>query len=776
VSAASPHSIDAVPAWQPRWWLVVREWLSLWRVVLSLLPVPAQPRANAAAAPVLLVPGFLAGDWSLRPAARHLRRRGFPTYRSGIRVNVGCTSAMVDRLERRLVAIATDEGPVALVGHSRGGTLARLVAARRPDLVRAVVTLGSPLTHQLAASTHILGVAEAIARHNPRHSPRRLDDDCLRGECAERVGRSLAEPIPDRMRLTSVHTRGDGIVAWRSCLAEGAAVVRVRGSHNGLASNRVVLRAVVRLLTTAPTPVPYLPADVGNTTRDLQVPRPSEEKTMNLADNLRVTAQAHPDRVAVKLDEHETTYAGLAGAAARVAGWLREMGVQPGDRVGVLLPNLPSMPTVYYGILWAGAVVVPMNPLFKAREIGYALTDSEAKVLFAWDGAAQEAEKGAADAGALLVPVAAGFAAEVAAREPIALTARGADHTAVVLYTSGTTGSPKGAELTHSNMARNAEACRGFLGLTETSVVFGGLPLFHSFGQTVCMNTGFLVGATLTLLPRFEPGAALEIMQRDGVTLVGAVPTMYVALLQYAGRGDFDTSALELCVSGGASLPVEVLRGFEQEYGAPILEGYGLSETSPVASFNHPDRERKAGSVGQPIEGVEFRLVDDRWADVPEGEVGEIAIKGHNVMKGYLNKPEATAEVMRDGWFRTGDLARRDEDGYYFIVDRAKDMIIRGGYNVYPREIEEVLYEHEAVGSVAVVGVPHDTHGEEVAAAVVLKEGATATADELRDYVRDRVAAYKYPRVVWVTDTLPMGATGKILKREITIPTGANGS
>ncbi len=494
---------------------------------------------------------------------------------------------------------------------------------------------------------------------------------------------------------------------------------------------------------------------------------------MNLADNLKQTAQQHPDRVAVKLDDLELTFDGLATSAAAVAGWLRSLGVQPGDRVGVLLPNLPQMPVIYYGILWAGATVVPMNPLFKAREIGYALQDSEASVLFAWDAAAEEAGKGAAEAGATLLSVGPGFAEEVAQHAPVDLVDRDSADTAVVLYTSGTTGSPKGAELTHANMTRNAEACRGFLGLDEEDVVFGGLPLFHSFGQTVAMNTAVLVGATLTLLPRFEPGAALAVIARDGVTLLGAVPTMYVALLQHDPEASFDTSTLKLCVSGGASLPVEVLHGFEARFGAPILEGYGLSETSPVASFNHPDRERKAGSVGQPIEGVEFRLVDDQWQDVPEGEIGEIAIKGHNVMKGYLNRPEATEQVLQDGWFRTGDLARRDDEGYYYIVDRSKDMIIRGGYNVYPREIEEVLYEHPAVATAAVIGVPHPSHGEEIAAAIVLKEGAEATEDDLREWVRERVAAYKYPRIIWLTDALPVGATGKILKREITIPAEA---
>jgi long-chain acyl-CoA synthetase len=248
------------------------------------------------------------------------------------------------------------------------------------------------------------------------------------------------------------------------------------------------------------------------------------------------------------------------------------------------------------------------------------------------------------------------------------------------------------------------------------------------------------------------------------------VPTMYVALLQHPDRTSYDTSALRLCVSGGAALPVEVLRGFEAAFGCVILEGYGLSETSPVASFNHPDRERKAGSIGTPIEGVEFRLVDDQWNDVGEGEVGEIAIRGHNVMKGYWQRPEATQEALRDGWFRTGDMARRDDDGYYFIVDRKKDLIIRGGYNVYPREVEEVLYEHPDVIEAAVIGLPDATLGEEVCAVVALRPGASASPDELRRFAKERVAAYKYPRHVWLVEALPKGPTGKILKREIKPP------
>lgn len=493
---------------------------------------------------------------------------------------------------------------------------------------------------------------------------------------------------------------------------------------------------------------------------------------MNLAENLVRSAEANPDKPAIVLDDVVVPFGVLAAAAARLAGWLQELGVQPGDRVAVTLPNIPQMPIIYYGILWAGGVVVPMNPLYKSREFAFVLRDAEAKVFFAWDGVDEEASKGAAEAGVEYVPVSAtGFVPELMTHEPGVFVDRAPEDTAVVLYTSGTTGSPKGAELTHANMSRNAEISVDLVGATPDDMIFGGLPLFHSFGQTVGMNAGILAGATMTLIPRFEPTKALEILQRDKVTIMLGVPTMYIALLQHPDKANYDLSSLRVCASGGASLPVEVLKGFEQAFGAMILEGYGLSETSPVASFNHADRGRKPGSIGEPVEGVEFRLIDNEWNDVADGEIGEIAIKGHNVMKGYLGNPEATAWAIHDGWFRSGDLARRDEDGFYFIVDRAKDMIIRGGYNVYPREIEEVLYEHPAVATAAVVGIPHPELGEEVAAAVTLKPDTSVTEEDLRDFVKERVAAFKYPRVIWLTTELPMGPTGKILKREIHIPT-----
>ena len=492
----------------------------------------------------------------------------------------------------------------------------------------------------------------------------------------------------------------------------------------------------------------------------------------NLASNLTASAQRVPDNVALKLDDVEVTYAQLDEASGRMAGVLRARGVQPGDRVGVMLPNVPYFAIAYYGVLRAGGVVVPMNVLLKSREVAFYLSDPEARLLIAWHDFADDAQKGAEQAGVECILVKPGeFEQLLGAVEPVSETEpRDPQDTAVILYTSGTTGKPKGAELTHANLRRNVEVASRLFEYSDDDVVLGALPLFHSFGQTCAMNCATRVGATLTLLPRFDPGKALEIMQRDGVSVFLGVPTMYGAMLNHEGREGFDTSKLKLCGSGGAAMPVEVMRAFEQAFGAKVLEGYGLSETSPVASFNHPDRERKPGSIGTPIEGVEMKVVDDEGNEVPTGEVGEIVIRGHNVMKGYWKRPDATAEAIKDGWFHTGDMAKVDEDGYFFIVDRKKDLIIRGGYNVYPREVEEVLYEHPAVREAAVVGVPHDELGEEVGAAVALKEGQEVDADELKAYVKQNVAAYKYPRKVWFVDDLPKGPTGKILKREIEIP------
>lgn len=495
----------------------------------------------------------------------------------------------------------------------------------------------------------------------------------------------------------------------------------------------------------------------------------------NVAQNLTTTARRYGTRTAIKLDATEISYRTLDDAASSVARLLRDLGLQPGDRVGLMLPNVPYFAIAYYGILRAGGVAVPMNVLLKERETEYYLADSGAKVLFAWHEFAQVARTGAGEAGAACIvvePDAFDRLLTEVGDGAIPDEIRGLHDTAVILYTSGTTGRPKGAELTHGALRRNAADVADLLGLgDQNEVILGALPLFHSFGQTCCLNASVRTGACLTLIPRFDPSRALEIIERDRVTVFEGVPTMYSAMLHHPGRARYEVSSLRTCASGGAALPVEVLRQFEETFGCTVLEGYGLSETSPTASFNHPDRPRKAGSIGTPIAGVEMKVVDDHGRDLPVGEVGEIVIRGYNVMKGYWNNPQATADAIDgDGWFSTGDLARIDEDGYFFIVDRKKDMIIRGGYNVYPREIEDVLYEHPAIREAAVIGVPHDELGEEVAAVVALKPGASATPSELRAYVKDEVAAYKYPRHVWILDDLPKTATGKILKRAIEAP------
>ncbi len=493
---------------------------------------------------------------------------------------------------------------------------------------------------------------------------------------------------------------------------------------------------------------------------------------MNLATVLTDSAQRDPGHVALRLDDMEVSYGLLDEGSVRLAAVLADRGLEPGDRVGIMLPNVPHFAVCYYGVLRAGGVVVPMNVLLKRREVAFYLGDSGAKLLFAWEGFADDANAGADEAGAECIVVKPGeFEEMLAGVEPRReVVDRDSDDTAVILYTSGTTGTPKGAELTHQNLTRNCEISRDMFGIGAEAVTLGALPLFHSFGQTCGLNATIAAGGTLTLIPRFDPGKALEIIQRDRVNVFEGVPTMYSAMLHLQGRDEFDTSTLELCVSGGSAMPVELMRGFEEAFHCKILEGYGLSESSPVASFNRPDRERKPGSIGIPIEGVEMKVVDDDGHDLPQGEVGEIVIRGHNIMKGYWNKPDETGETLLDGWLHTGDMAKVDEDGYFFIVDRKKDLIIRGGYNVYPREIEEVLYEHPAVREAAVIGVKDDELGEEVAAAVALKDGEEASAQELREFVKEQVAAYKYPRQVWFVDELPKGPTGKILKREIEPP------
>ena len=515
----------------------------------------------------------------------------------------------------------------------------------------------------------------------------------------------------------------------------------------------------------------------------------------NLASLLENSADKYPEREAVVLGDTRLTYAQVNGAANMVANLLVSRGIRPGDKVALSCANLPYFTIVYYGILKAGATVVPLNVLLKAREVAYHLQDADAKAYFCFEGTAElpigregyagfEQAEGCETFFMITVDPAAPspvdgtetMGAAMAQQPPTFETvATDEDDTAVILYTSGTTGQPKGAELRHRNMRDNALAGAELFGASaETPDTYlCVLPLFHSFGQTVIQNGAFAFGGTVVMLPRFDAAAALAAMGKENVTFFAGVPTMYWGLLGALDESvDVERLAgnLRVAAAGGSALPVEVHKDFQKRFGVTILEGYGLSETSPVASFSPYGQPARPGSIGTPMPGVEMKLLQpDSWDEVPDGpdEIGEIAIKGHNIMKGYYNRPEATEEVIRDGWFRSGDLGRRDEDGWYYIVDRSKDMIIRGGYNVYPREIEEVLLTHPDVSLAAVVGVPHESHGEEIKAYVILNPGATVTSDELVEWGKQEMASYKYPRLVSIVDSLPMTATGKILKREL---------
>jgi long-chain acyl-CoA synthetase len=517
----------------------------------------------------------------------------------------------------------------------------------------------------------------------------------------------------------------------------------------------------------------------------------------NLASLLEGSAASYPDRTAVVLGDTRLTYTQVDAAASQVANLLVSRGIEPGDKVALSCPNLPYFPIVYYGILKAGATVVPLNVLLKGREVAYHLDDSDAKAYFCFQGTPDLPIGAEGHAGFTQTDSCEHFfviTADPAAESPIEGTETlgramatqsptfdtvevDGDDTAVILYTSGTTGQPKGAELMHRNMISNATASDALFdadpGRPDTLLCV--LPLFHSFGQTVIQNAGFAFGGTVVLLPRFEAGPALGLMEKEGVTFFAGVPTMYWGLLGALDDSGVDVkkvaSTVRVAVAGGSALPVEVHKDFERRFGVTILEGYGLSETSPVASFSVFGEPVRVGSIGKPIPGVEMKLINPEPGvrEDLEGDdvVGEIAIKGPNIMKGYHGRPDATAEAIVDGWFRSGDLGRKDADGWYYIVDRSKDMIIRGGYNVYPREIEEVLLTHPDVSLAAVIGVPHESHGEEIKAVVIRNDGATVTEDELVAWSKEQMAGYKYPRIVEFVDALPMTATGKILKREL---------
>jgi long-chain acyl-CoA synthetase len=504
--------------------------------------------------------------------------------------------------------------------------------------------------------------------------------------------------------------------------------------------------------------------------------------TLNLASVLEHPARLTPDRIAITCGAEQLTYAALDAQAAQVAAGLQAIGIRAGEHVALSCPNVPWFPIAYFGILKAGAAVVPLNVLLKPREIAYHLKNSDAKAVLAFEGTAElpigaMCREAAAQAGTPHVFVFPGDAAAIMRDAAGFHPPRREPHdTAVILYTSGTTGHPKGAELSHGSMVGNAVTCHdmfkpAFDGGTEQNVTLITLPLFHSTAQTAQMNAALYGGFRLVLHPRFDPAAVLEAFSRERIGLWVGVPTMYWALLNHARASATDVTgaaaSLRLCASGGAPMPVDLMHAFEQAFSVRILEGYGLSETAPVVAFNQLQRPSKPGTVGFPIFGVDVRCVDEHDNTVPPGVRGEVVIRGPNVMKGYYDRPEATAEAMRGGWFRTGDIGQFDAEGYLAIVDRKKDMILRGGFNVYPREIEEVLLTHPAVAVVAVIGVPDPRLGEEVKAVVVRRPHATITEGELIAWAREQMAAFKFPRSIEFRDSLPMSATGKVLKREL---------
>lgn len=518
---------------------------------------------------------------------------------------------------------------------------------------------------------------------------------------------------------------------------------------------------------------------------------------LNVSIALEDSARRYPERPAVVMpagvtgERIEISYADLEARANQVANLLADAGIGPGHNVALSCPNVPEFVSVYFGILKSGAAAVPLNILLQPEEITYHLEDSRARAYFCHAGSSElplgdrgrqafrkfresaptnESDDPSGAGSSDAEPVFFALPLTGADQFPASAgsVATSPDDTAVILYTSGTTGRPKGAELSHLNLLMNAIVCHDMFEEQEHNVLLAALPLFHAFGQTAVMNLAVRRAGTLVLLPRFDPVDALRTMRDERVTYFAGVPTMYWAMLQAVNSGQAEPpETLATAVSGGSAMPLDVLNGFQRTFGVTVREGYGLSETSPVATFNQPGRPAKPGSIGTPIWGVRAELVDEDW-NLVEGEgPGEFAVSGHLVMKGYFRRPEETARVLRDGWFRTGDIATRDADGYYYIVDRAKDLIIRGGYNVYPREVEEALMSHPEVSLAAVVGVPDDRHGEEVKAFVIRTPGSELSEADLIAWASQELAGHKYPRIVEFREELPLTATGKILKREL---------
>jgi len=498
---------------------------------------------------------------------------------------------------------------------------------------------------------------------------------------------------------------------------------------------------------------------------------------MTLVDLFATSESRVPDRPAIVFRDRRLTYRELGRLAGEVSGLLRQIGAGVRSRVVLVSPNVPEFGAGYLGILMAGATVVPLNPMLKAEEVRYVLDDSGAAAMVGVEASLPLLRAARAGLGRrcpilCLDGPAAGETSDVSLPEAVRFGPRApaacgsAEDVAVCLYTSGTTGRPKGALLSHGNLVANVQSFRAVLHVSEDDVFLAALPLFHAYGATVLFLEPLSMGATIVVEPRFLPEAVLRAMAQQRVTLFAGVPSMY-AMLAASPRLAGDLSSLRLCISGGAPLPVAVAEAFEAKYGIPIYEGYGPTECAPVLTVNPPFGTRKLGSVGPPIPQVDLRVVDDQGNALPPGQVGEIVARGPNVMQGYLNRPAETSEVLRDGWYHTGDLGRVDEDGYYYIVDRKTDLILVGGLNVYPCEVEAVLGGHPAVAEVAVVGVPDPIRGESPKAFVILRNGQQVATQDLLQWCRQRLANYKVPRSIAVVADLPRTVTGKILKAEL---------
>ncbi|RTG95236.1 long-chain-fatty-acid--CoA ligase [Thermus scotoductus] len=520
-----------------------------------------------------------------------------------------------------------------------------------------------------------------------------------------------------------------------------------------------------------------------------------------LTDLLRENARRYPHKEALEFLGRSLSYRNLWQQVEAFAKGLQEAGLKPGDRVAIMLPNSPQFVIAFYGTLLAGGVAVNINPMYTPRELGHQLRDSGARVLVILDLLLPRYQEVKAEA-PVEVLVRTGIQDYLPFPKnllyPLMLKRKGQaprslegtpwraflkpgnpqpvpldlDDLALLQYTGGTTGVAKGAMLTHRNLSSNALQVRSWIPDFQEGeeVVLGAIPFFHVYGMTVAMNLALLGAAKLVLLPRPEIKPIVEAIEKHRVTLFPGVPTLYVAFNNFPGIEKRNLRSIRACISGSAPLPLEVADRFERLTGAKLVEGYGLTEASPVTHCNPLHGVRKLGSVGLPFPGVEAKVVDEEGQEVPIGEVGELVVKGPNIMKGYWNRPEETQKALQDGWLFTGDMAKMDEDGYFYIVDRKKDMIIAGGYNIYPREVEEILYQHEAVQEAAVVGVPDPYRGETVAAFIVLKEAyrGKVTEKDIETFCRQNLAAYKVPRIIEFRDSLPKTSVGKILKRELT--------